>query len=66
MIPRTAMYVTRKQTAREWKKADVGTCHQTENEKEKIVGTYISPFVVALAACVDSNPSSREKKSLEK
>ena len=25
-----------------------------------VPGTYISPFVVALAACVKSNPSSRE------
>ena len=37
--------------------------------KKKILYTYqvhISPFVVALAAGVNSNPSSREKKSLEK
>ena len=26
-----------------------------------VPGTYISPFVVALVACVKSNPSSREK-----
>ena len=42
------------------KKADVGISHQTENEKGKFVyvpGTYISPFVAALAAGVNSNPS---------
>ena len=46
------------------KKEDVRISHQTENQKEILVyvpGTYISPFVVALAAGVNSNPSSREK-----
>ena len=45
------------------KKADVGISHQTENEKEfaYVPGTYISPFVVALAAGVNSNPSSIER-----
>ena len=51
------------------KKAAVGISHQTENEKENFVyvpGTYRSPFVVALAAGMNSNPPSREKNSLEK
>ena len=51
------------------KKADVRISHQTENEKGNFVyvpGTYISPFVVALAAGVNSNPSSKAKKTLEK
>ena len=46
------------------KKADVGVSHQTENEKENFLylpGTYISPFVVALASGGNSNPSSRER-----
>ena len=37
------------------KKTDVGISHQTEKEKENFVyvpGTYISPFLVALAAGV--------------
>ena len=53
----------------EKRQTDVGISHQTENEEDNFVyvpGTYISPFVVALAAGVNSNPSSREKKSLEK
>ena len=55
---------TRKQNTRAWRKADVGISHQTENEKESFVyapDTYISPFVVALAAGVNSNPFSKER-----
>ena len=55
---------TRKQNAREWKKAVVGISHQTGNQKE-YVGVRIryiyTPFVVALDAGVNSNLSSRDR-----
>ena len=49
------VYSRRNRTPESEKKADVGISHQTENEEENFVyvsDTYISPFVVALAAGV--------------